>query len=272
MSFENITLNDCEIEDGIGQHGVGTRYTHESGAYVELIHDDSPHHPLDDVEGIAVAFREGDRYSGTADEYPRDPVIDCSRCEGSGEDPERFELHMHMPGSYALTVIGAGTEAAMLALEELYDPRNVVVEGICCSSCGGAGEIDVDIETYFRVEREARAIYQFDTGNYGEATAVMYVTDDDWTDPVSTVKAWADEYKSWADGDVWGIECGGPGVESESVWGFIGDYAKEAALSEFLIPTIENVVRLRRDAIEAARVEQIERDECAARDIITEEV
>ena len=83
MPYETVTLDDCEIRE---DHQDGrTRYTHKSGAYVEIIHDDSPHHPLDDVEGIALAFREGDHYNGTADDYPRDPDHHCPTCEGIGQ-------------------------------------------------------------------------------------------------------------------------------------------------------------------------------------------
>lgn len=260
----NIKLSDCEVEYGIGQHGVGTRWTHESGAWVELIYDESPHHPLDDAEGIALAFREGDRYSGTADDYPRYPAIECPRCEGTGEDPDRFELIL----GYYGPAIGAGTEASMMALLELFDDGDVGAAS--CSHCDGCGEVQVDLETYFRVDRGARAIYEFSTGNHGEASAVMYVTDDDWTDPAGAAKAWGEEYEKWAEGDVWGIEHGGPGIETESVWGFIGfEYAKEAALSEFLIPAISAVEKVRQEAAEAARIEAIERAYWAARDVET---
>lgn len=199
-------------------YDLGTRWTHKSGAFVELIHDDDPGHPLDDVEGVALAFREGDHYNGTAADYPRYPFITCPSCVGSGEQDDTD-----------------------------------------CLRCQGAGDLDADLETYFRVERGATAIHAFDTGNYGEASAVMYVTDDGWTDPAAAAKAWADEYQSWSEGDVWGIVYGGPGIAEESVWGFIGyDYAQRTALEEFLP-----------DAIEATRVEAVERAACEARDIIT---
>ncbi len=184
-----VNLNDCERDDT----GDRTRYTHESGAYVELIRDECPHHPLDDAEGIAIAFREGDRYEGTAPDYPRDPVIECSTCEGTGNSPDRFELRNW---SNLTQIIGAGTEAAMEALRDLFGGD---IRAIWCPTCKGNGDIDVDIETYFRVERGARAMHEFDTGSNGEATAVMYMTDDDWTDPESAVKAWVDEYQSWAE-------------------------------------------------------------------------
>ncbi len=45
---KTVTLDDCECEET--RQGDRTRYTHESGAYVEIIHDECPHHPLDDVE------------------------------------------------------------------------------------------------------------------------------------------------------------------------------------------------------------------------------
>ncbi len=242
---EKITLDDCECEE-TGIDG-GQRYTHESGAYVEIIHDECPHHPLDDVEGIALAFREGDHYNGTADDYPRYSEIDCPTCEGSGQSLDRFELLKLAP--YAHVVIGAGTEGAMLALAEMYAEDRTCVDPAECQRCRATGQVDADLETYFRVERGARAIYQFRTGNHGEASAVMYVTDDDWTDPAGAAVAWADEYQKWAEGDVWGIEYGGPGIETESCWGFIGrENAEEAALNEFLLPAIEDVEREHREA------------------------
>ncbi len=264
----NIKLADCEVEEGRGSYGSDTRWTYESGAWVEIVYDESPHHPLDDAQGIALAFREGDRYKGTADDYPRDPVIECPRCEGTGEDPDRFELRRGYYGS----IIAVGSESSMDALLDLFDDDNdpARVHSASCLQCDGGGELDVDLETYFKIERGARAIYEFSTGSHNEASAVMYVTDDDWTDPEGAAKAWGEEYEKWAEGDVWGIEHGGPGIETESVWGFIGfEYAKEAALSEFLIPAISAVEKVRREAAEAARIEAIERAYWAARDVET---
>ncbi len=258
MTGPVFTLDDCEIEEGIGPYGVGMRWTHESGAYVELIHDDDPTHPLDNGTGIAIAFREGDRYSGTAPDYPRYPSVECSACEGSGECFDRFEL---CAGYYG-PIVGAGTEAAMHALRPLFPGPDTRLIATTCPVCKGEGAIDCDTETYFRVTRDAQASYEFDTGNHGEATAVIYTTDDDWTDPAGAVKAWADEYQSWAEGDVWGIEVGGPGVEKDSVWGFIGrEHTESAALSEFLIP-----------AIDASEKEHAEAAYWLARDVETVEV
>jgi hypothetical protein len=117
-----------------------------------------------------------------------------------------------------------------------------------------------DIEQYFKVERGATGVCVFSAwGSCGESKAAVYVTYDDCPDPAASAKAWADEYQSWADGDVWGIVCGGPGVSEPSCWGFVGlEYAKERALGEFL-PY----------AIGAALDEAREREHWAARDTIT---
>ncbi len=237
MSALDISLEDCTVterEDG------GSRWTHKSGAYAEMVHDDSPHHPLDDVEGVALAFHEDCHYKGTADDFPRYLAIECPTCKGTGESDRCI-----MRRGYSGPIIGAGSEEAMLAFQALaIEQRDygTVIYAVDCPTCDD-GEVSCDIETYFRVDRGARAIYEFNTGNHGEASAVMYVTDDDWTDPEGAAKAWGEEYQSWAEGDVWGIRTGGPGVQSESVWGFIGrEYAESAVLNEFLRPAIEAAV------------------------------
>ncbi len=246
-----ITLADCTAED-MGHCG-GTRWTHEaSGAYVELIHDDSPSNPLEDAEGVAISYREGDHYNGTMDDHPRDPVIECPSCEGSGEG-DRFELRPRFGA-----IVAAGSQAAMDAAAELFGYSPWDISAKPCTRCKGAGEIDCTLLEWFKHEHDAVAIHEFSTGDYREASAVIVITDNDWTDPQSAAKAWADEYESWASGDVWGIEYGGPGVESESCWGFIGrTYAEDEAQREL------------QGAIEDAMSERAENAHWAARDTIT---
>lgn len=216
MTMNTIELTDCEETDGAADYTI-TRWTHSSGAYVELRYDADAAHPLEDAEGIEISFREGDRYCGTMPDHPRYPVLTCPVCDGYGATDDGD-----------------------------------------CTRCSGAGDIEVTLLEYFAHEHGAVAIHEFDAGSHGEARAVIVATDSDWGDPDAAVLGGASEYRSWSDGDCWGIVTGGPGVDAEAVWGFIG---REHAESE--------AAYMLRNAIEDAQAEHVEAAHCAARDIIT---
>ncbi len=92
--------------------------------------------------------------------------IDCPHCEGSANDPNRFELF----NSYEK--IGAGTEASMNSeydrLVRIWENDHPAGEGhgrcpytvypANCLECEGEGKIIVDPATYFRKERGARVV------------------------------------------------------------------------------------------------------------------
>jgi hypothetical protein len=212
---------------------------------------------MEDAEGVTIAFRERDGYVGLADPIPTDLLIDCPRCKGDGEDPERFIITR---GYYNPVVIAAGTYGAMEFIMEQEGEKDCLnLLASHCLHCGGEGEIDIArkfeslrdeaaaIEAYVKADRGARAAYVFDTGNHGEATAVVYVTDDDWTDPQGAAKAWAEEYQSWAEGDIWGIVHGSPYSEEESCWGYIGEKNAEAEALGELLREIEYAAKVREE-------------------------
>lgn len=236
-------------------HGYVTRFTDpDTGAYVELRLDEDASCPIDNyTDGIHLAYRERDRYNGPDEAIPTDMLVDCTHCNGTGEDDTRANLYR------GYKIVGVGSHEAM-DHEAERDPE-LHVDPAECPVCKGDGELDLTrdftsirdeaeaIGEYVRRTRDALGWYVFDTGNHGEATAVLYVTDADWTDPQAVAEAWAREYESWAEGDVYGIVSGdATGEHDDACWGFIGrQNAEDAALTEYLLPAIEDV-KARREA------------------------
>jgi hypothetical protein len=106
-----------------------------------------------------------------------------------------------------------------------------------CDSCE-YGEIRADVDTYLRIERDAIATLEITIGGRNQAPAVLYFTAgdaDDITDPAAALRAYAEEYRRWEDGDCWGYICHGPNpADEDSCWGFIGaEYAREEAAAAF---------------------------------------
>ena len=113
----------------------------DTGAWVELHHDDDPMHPFEGAEGIAIAFRERDHYSGTADAIPSDMIADCPLCKGYGELPDeydRWELRRDV-GTYFDSVVGVGSYECMSY--ECDRTEGTYIERAACHKCKGSGSI-----------------------------------------------------------------------------------------------------------------------------------
>lgn len=207
------------------------RYTldHPAGEIrLEIIYDQDCASPLEDDEyapALAMIDRGGrSDYIGTADNVPEEMEIPCAPCQGTGERD--------------------GSEDE-------------------CPVCDGWGRIETDdLERYLRKTRGAVAVHEITVGGRDQAPAVLYFTAEEIDgagipDPAAALKAHADEYRKWEDGDCWGYVLSGPGSE-DSCWGFIGsDYALEEATSAFDY------------AVQAADRELAESTYWAARDVAT---
>lgn len=230
----------------------------------EIYYDQDPSNPREDWDGaLGVMWTEVRHYS-FGGERDHDTVpdfeIECSRCEGTGDDPERFEVYRGYRS--VATVVGAGSEAAMHGEAE-RDPT-LSVDAAACSLCKGEGHREVDPVTYFKVEHGARVVLAIDAYIHsGVSIKAVDVTSRGFSDPWDSGRAgficdtaesrercgandWTDEqirealagevreYDRYLTGDVYGFEIKvGDNVFGDyGYWGLIGsEYAKAEAKS-----------------------------------------
>jgi hypothetical protein len=167
-----------------------------------------------------------------------DPRIECPRCEGIGDDPDRFEIRKY--DAFGWTVLAAGTLGAMEALTD--DPDRI--DPASCSQCGGCGEVELSLRSYLQRERGATVILPlglydhsgismyvggrrgWDSGQVGvifdtaEARQRMGLTGRD--DIERTLRGEVEVYDSYLRGEVYGFVVDPDGV-ADSCWGFVGD-------------------------------------------------
>lgn len=121
--------------------------------------------------------------------------------------------------------------------EDPQNPRNMSDDPIHVLTVPGSGYIDVDADPgpwgdYWRrlldrydwftaielIERYARTVgaYTYDHAPHQGARSVWYLTREDaadWDDPGAALKAYAEEYQAWAEGEVYGYV-----IEREATW------------------------------------------------------
>lgn len=241
-------LRDYESSAADDYRSLGTRYTDtdpETGAWVAVVQDDTdPLSPLDWLDDTFVAYPTGSGYSGNAEDIPANMAILCERCEGSGSEPDRYELiRYNLPDASTYgTVVASGSRSAM---EFLQDRSGGTLQNCECGGCKGDGYTEAeDVIAYVRSERGAVGATAFSTGTYEEVQAVLYVlpSPDGWTDPQAAADIAAEEYKKYAQGDVWGVVSGDSTGEGDACWGFIGVEHAESEALEMMREAIAKVV------------------------------
>lgn len=224
-------------------------------------------------------------------------TIECPRCEGSGEDPERYELLRYGEHGQA-TVVGAGTFESMESEftrvqrpDPLHPHQSDGTYGLDpaeCLQCHGNYEVETDVITYYKMTEDAviviplrfedrrydGAIYETDAK---DANAVLYITrkkaQEEWGNDLDGARKYMlgelSEYNAWLQNEVAGYMIKGPDGDElpnipqldDSCWGFIGDPDK-SGLRESANEAAESV----REALDKETAECVE---MAARDIIT---
>lgn len=256
---EPSILDDAQMTDS--RDGMARTWTitrDGATASVTMSYDSDCPCPIDDLCGVSLAmigtaWRRPD-YVGTAADLERDPDDDtyettCPRCNGSCADPERWSVVDYRP--YGGHVTAAGTEGAMNAL-----PRSEhhYLDRADCGACDGSGVIRADLATHLRRERGAVASLEISYGSHGEQMAVLYVEDDDWSDPAAALQSWAGELQAWQDGECYVLESSAGDV----VGGFIGTEYAESEAAAMLAGALDAAIRERR-----------ERDYWRSRDVVT---
>lgn len=86
---------------------------------------------------------------------PDDFTVKCSRCDGDGDDPERFVLFAKR--LYGFEKVAVGTESSMLSEQEIREDITIV-EADDCIACQGEGERVVDPVTWAKEQFGARVV------------------------------------------------------------------------------------------------------------------
>lgn len=239
--------------------------------YEEHIEDDDNPRNHDGVLGVMFTEIRGYALGGEHD-HTSTPCfeIDCPRCEGSGEDPGRFEAYRGFRSK-----VGAGSEAAMRGEAE-RDPTLIVLAANC-ARCKGDGQVEVDPVTYFRAEHGARVVLAVDAHIHSDITIKAvdvasrgfsdpwdsgragFVCDteearercgcEDWdADQIrEAIKAEVEEYDRYLRGEVFHVTVKVGDEVLDSCGGFIGhEYAREQA--EDLLTGALEIVEQRREA------------------------
>jgi hypothetical protein len=232
-------------------------YKH-AGLTVELHYDDmawemNPRTNQDNAGKIVSFTREfdGDEYLSPIE----DLTIDCPRCGGNGEDPERFGLYRVRP--YGHILVGAGTEEAMNGEEERgVNAHQLYVEPMTCKQCDGSGTITATVADYLRAIDSAEIVLPLRFSDYGSSGCEIGETDldnanaaayldaetlqEEWNGDrekgLAYLRANVNEYAQWMAGEVYGYvikDADGEDIPSGtckgmlnldvSCWGFIGD-------------------------------------------------
>lgn len=270
------------------------------GWTVSIRYDDCPDNPRDWTDcWIGTMMTAHSRYNFGNDDHDiqlndaPDTSTECSRCEGTGDDPDRFIVQK------SGMKIAAGSEASMESVLEEYADYDgwIHMNAAACSKCEGYGQIDVGLLEYIKREYGATVIlpiYLYDhsgltmrAGTFGENPGYPY--NDQWDagmvgvifdtpeqiektdidpDPENIEKALRaeiEEYDRYLRGEVFYVRSMIPGLEAqeESVCGYVGEeWAEEGACS--MAETCDQIVQEER----AERKRWEERDVCTVRHVV----
>jgi len=240
------------------------------GWTVSIRYDDCPENPRDWTDcWIGTMMTSHSRYNFGNDDHdiqlngPLDTEIECPRCEGSGEDPERSVLWRKRMDGFER--VGSGTEDSMQSEADILG-IGYIVEPDECRKCKGDRYVEVGLLEYIKREYGATVIlpiYLYDhsglsmsAGTFGENPGYPY--NDQWDagmvgvifdtpeqieltgidpDPENIEKALRaeiEEYDDYLRGNVFFIETVIDDMpdESEMVGGYVGQkWAEQEALS-----------------------------------------
>lgn len=224
-----------------------------------------------------------------------DTEIECERCEGNGEDPERTDLWRQSPG-WAWSKIGTGTFESMQSeqgiLQRLHRDKNYDVNPSPCLACKGDGRVAVSLLEWAKREHGATMvlpIYMYEHSGItisaggplgsGRSSAPGYPYTDQWDAGVcgiifdtakgreetgvpadkieEALRGEIEEYDKYLRGEVYFFTVDAPGY-TDGCGGFVGYDHAERELFESI-----------HGAIEASLREREEAAAMAARDIIT---
>jgi hypothetical protein len=202
-----------------------------------------------------------------------DTRIECPRCDGIGDDPDRYEIRAYDVSGWK--VLAAGTLGAMEAVTD--DPDRIGPAS--CGQCGGSGEVELAVDDYLRRERGATVILPlglhdhsgismyvgtsrgWDSGQVGvifdtaEARQRIGLTKRD--DVERSLRGEVEEYDSYLRGEVYGYVVDPDGV-ADSCWGFVGD---DLVMEQANAAAEDVAARIAAEAVESAAM--------AARGIVT---
>lgn len=271
------------------------------GWTVSIRYDDCPENPRDWTDcWIGTMMTSHSRYNFGNDDHdiqlngPLDTEIECPRCEGSGEDPERSVLWRKRMDGFER--VGSGTEDSMQSEADILG-IGYIVEPDECRKCKGDRYVEVGLLEYIKREYGATVIlpiYLYDhsglsmsAGTFGEnpgypyndqwdagMVGVIFDTpeqiektgiDPDPEDIEKALRAEIEEYDRYLRGEVFYISESIPGLEDkeDTIGGFIGEeYAFEEAKS--MAEQCDKLVQREREQ----RKRWEERDVCTVRHVV----
>lgn len=262
----------------------------------------SPRSDVDGLLGKMVTWhRDYILADGKHDEHRPQGIdfeVNCERCEGSGYDPERFDLTRRE--RYGRVKIGSGTEAAMTSEAAILNDKPVdgtlyLVEESTCTACEGEGTFDHGPVEWAKREHGARVVLPLDfyehsgitmsAGTFGRRSGypfncpwdsgivgIIFDTAETreecgWENRTdeeieADLRAEVEIYARFLEGIVtyYSVEDEETGY-SDGCGGFIG-WEKESGMLEEMFSSLEN-------ALEKRLMEMGERAEWAARDTVT---
>lgn len=248
-------------------------------AYAEVIEEhDNPRNEDDGLLGTMFTEHRRAQLGGEKDSNEVPPFeIDCPRCGGDGEDPERAELQRH--DGLGWRVVGVGSVESMSGEQQIMTARHADdlvpppyrTEAARCLRCGGEGVIETDPKTFFTTTLGARVVLGLDLYEHSGMTIrvtelgsrafsdpwdsgiVGFICDskesrercgvEDWDDERirNAIKAEIEEYDRYLRGEVFYVTVKVGDEVLDSCHGFIGEaYAREEADS-MLTEALETV-------------------------------
>ena len=130
------------------------------GFTVEIRYDEYPEQPRwgDANIGTMLTSHPNYQFGGDDDitaDGPLDTTIDCPRCAGSGEDPDRYALWRVKPCGHER--VGSGTEDSMQSEADILG-SDYYVEPAPCPKCEGDGWVEVGVYEWFQKKHGATVV------------------------------------------------------------------------------------------------------------------